>query len=131
MERERATAAELRRADDLSGALQTLAEEVAGRAGIALNDIMEVVLVGNPVMHHLFLGIDPTELGGAPFALATGLAVTIPARELDLKLNPGAWAYVLPCIAGHVGADTAGVEPAPPKWKPNCGLSTPWRPRTI
>ena len=60
-------------------------------------------------MHHLFLGIDPTELGGAPFALATGLAVTCPARELDLHLNPGAWAYVLPCIAGHVGADTAGV----------------------
>src|SRR4029078_7744369 len=50
-----------------------------------------------------------TELGGAPFALATGLAVTRPARELDLDLNPGAQVYVLPCIAGHVGADTAGV----------------------
>ena len=67
------------------------------------------MLVGNPVMHHLFLGIDPTELGGAPFALATGLAITRPARELDLDLNPGAQVYVLPCIAGHVGADTAGV----------------------
>jgi uncharacterized 2Fe-2S/4Fe-4S cluster protein (DUF4445 family) len=61
------------------------------------------------VMHHLFLGLDPTELGGAPFALATGLPITRPARELDLKLNPGAYVYVLPCIAGHVGADTAGV----------------------
>ena len=82
---------------------------MAQQGGIELNDILEVVLVGNPVMHHLFLGIDPTELGGAPFALATGLPITCPARELDLKLNPGAWAYVLPCIAGHVGADTAGV----------------------
>jgi uncharacterized 2Fe-2S/4Fe-4S cluster protein (DUF4445 family) len=90
-------------------ALNTLAQEVAKQGGIELTDILEVVLVGNPVMHHLFLGIDPTELGGAPFALATGLAVTCPARELDLNLNPGAWAYVLPCIAGHVGADTAGV----------------------
>ena len=79
------------------------------RAASSSRDILEVVLVGNPVMHHLFLGIDPTELGGAPFALATGLAVTCPARELDLHLNPGAWAYILPCIAGHVGADTAGV----------------------
>lgn len=90
-------------------ALNTLAAQVATEAKIELTDILEIVLVGNPVMHHLFLGIDPTELGGAPFALATGLAVTCPARELDLKLNPGAQCYVLPCIAGHVGADAAGV----------------------
>ena len=90
-------------------ALNTLAVQVVAQAGIELEDVLEVVLVGNPVMHHLFLGIDPVELGGAPFALATGLPITVPARELDLKLNPGAWAYVLPCIAGHVGADTAGM----------------------
>ena len=90
-------------------ALQQLAEDVAGQAGIALTDILEVVLVGNPVMHHLFLGIDPTELGGAPFALATGLALTFPAREMEFKLNPGAFVYVLPCIAGHVGADAAAM----------------------
>jgi uncharacterized 2Fe-2S/4Fe-4S cluster protein (DUF4445 family) len=90
-------------------ALNTLAEETVQRGGISRSDVLEVVLVGNPVMHHLFLGFDPTELGGAPFALATGLAITCPARELELNLNPGAWAYVLPCIAGHVGADTAGV----------------------
>jgi len=95
--------------DAVRQALNTLAAEVAKQAGIGLEDILEVVLVGNPVMHHLFLGIDPVELGGAPFALATGLAVTCPARELGFSLNPGAWAYVLPCIAGHVGADTAGV----------------------
>ncbi len=90
-------------------ALQQLAEEVAKAADVQCTDILEIVLVGNPVMHHLFLGIDPTELGGAPFALATGLPLTFPARELDLKLNAGAWVYVLPCIAGHVGADAAGV----------------------
>jgi uncharacterized 2Fe-2S/4Fe-4S cluster protein (DUF4445 family) len=90
-------------------AINTLARQVAEEAKIELTDILEIVLVGNPVMHHLLLGIDPTELGGAPFALATGLPLTRPARELDLALNPGAQAYVLPCIAGHVGADTAGV----------------------
>jgi uncharacterized 2Fe-2S/4Fe-4S cluster protein (DUF4445 family) len=90
-------------------ALQQLAEEVARQAALSPNDIVEVVLVGNPVMHHLFLGIDPTELGGAPFALATGLPLTFLARDLDLKLNAGAHVYVLPCIAGHVGADAAGV----------------------
>ena len=93
----------------IRGALQQLAEDVGRQAGVDLNDMMEVVLVGNPVMHHLFLGLDPTELGGAPFALATGLPLTFPARDMDFKLNAGAYAYVLPCIAGHVGADAAGM----------------------
>ena len=90
-------------------AINTLSRQVASEAKIALTDVLEIVLVGNPVMHHLFLGLDPVELGGAPFALATGLPITRPAHELGLTLNPGAYAYVLPCIAGHVGADTAGV----------------------
>jgi uncharacterized 2Fe-2S/4Fe-4S cluster protein (DUF4445 family) len=60
-------------------------------------------------MHHLLLGIDPTELGGAPFALATNSGITLWAEELDLHFHPNARAYILPCIAGHVGADAAGV----------------------
>ncbi len=95
--------------DTIRAALQQLAEEVATLANIPCTDILEVVMVGNPVMHHLFLGIDPTELGGAPFALATGLPLTFPAREMGYRLNPGAYAYVLPCIAGHVGADAAAM----------------------
>jgi uncharacterized 2Fe-2S/4Fe-4S cluster protein (DUF4445 family) len=90
-------------------AINTLARQVAEQAGIERSDILEIVAVGNPIMHHLLLGIDPTELGGAPFALATGLAVTRPAREFDLEINRGAYLYLLPCIAGHVGADAAGV----------------------
>jgi len=90
-------------------ALNDLAARVCAEAGENRDDVVDVVLVGNPVMHHLLLGIDPIELGGAPFALATGLALTRPARELDLALNAGAQIYVLPCIAGHVGADAAGV----------------------
>jgi uncharacterized 2Fe-2S/4Fe-4S cluster protein (DUF4445 family) len=90
-------------------ALDTLAAEVAREAGVAVSDILEVTLVGNPIMHHLLLGIDPVELGGAPFALATDGALTIRASEIGLKLHPNARIYVLPCIAGHVGADAAGM----------------------
>ncbi len=91
-------------------ALSSLADEVAKEAGIAPELVLEVVVVGNPVMHHLFLGIDPTQLGMAPFALAVDGALDLPARELGLDtLHPGARVYVLPCIAGHVGADAAGV----------------------
>jgi uncharacterized 2Fe-2S/4Fe-4S cluster protein (DUF4445 family) len=74
-----------------------------------VTDILEVTLVGNPIMHHLLLGIDPVELGGAPFALATDSALGLHATELGLTLHPGSRVYTLPCIAGHVGADTAGM----------------------
>ena len=90
-------------------AIDKLAAEVAAEAGITTQDILEVTFVGNPIMHHLLLGISPIELGTAPFALATDEAVTVWASELDLNLYSDARAYVLPCIAGHVGADTAGV----------------------
>lgn len=95
--------------DAVHAALDTLAADVAREAGVAVNDILEVTLVGNPIMHHLLLGIDPVELGGAPFALATDGALTIRASEIGLKLHPNARIYVLPCIAGHVGADAAGM----------------------
>jgi uncharacterized 2Fe-2S/4Fe-4S cluster protein (DUF4445 family) len=72
-------------------------------------EILELAIVGNPIMHHLLLGIDPTPLGSAPFALATDTAVSTTAAELGVRAHPGARVYVLPCIAGHVGADTAGV----------------------
>ncbi len=90
-------------------AIQKLSEDVAASAGIELTDILDVVFVGNPVMHHLLLGISPIELGGAPFALATDQAVSIWANELDLSFHFNARAFVLPCIAGHVGADAAGM----------------------
>ena len=90
-------------------ALSALAAEVAKSAGITPEDILEATLVGNPIMHHLLLGIDPVELGGAPFALATDYSTTLRANAIDLHLHRNARVYVLPCIAGHVGADAAGM----------------------
>jgi uncharacterized 2Fe-2S/4Fe-4S cluster protein (DUF4445 family) len=90
-------------------ALCGLAADVARSAGVSHEDILEATLVGNPIMHHLLLGIDPVELGGAPFALAVDHSLTLRANVIDLKLHRNARVYVLPCIAGHVGADAAGV----------------------
>jgi len=91
------------------GALNALAAEVAREAQVSVSDILEMTVVGNPIMHHLLLGIDPVELGGAPFALATDSPLGLHAAELGLTLHPGARVYTLPCIAGHVGADAAGM----------------------
>jgi uncharacterized 2Fe-2S/4Fe-4S cluster protein (DUF4445 family) len=91
-------------------AIDALAVSIAAEGGIDPAAIYEVVFVCNPVMHHLLLGIDPVELGQAPFALAVSDSLSLDARELDLSsLNPAARAYILPCIAGHVGADAAAV----------------------
>ncbi len=91
------------------GAINQLLREVTAEAGATPDDVLDLTFVANPVMHHLLLGIDPTQLGGAPFALATDEAVAIWANEIDIEVNRNARTYVLPCIAGHVGADAAGV----------------------
>ncbi|HSM42744.1 MAG TPA: ASKHA domain-containing protein, partial [Afifellaceae bacterium] len=87
-----------------------LAEETARRAEVDTQDVHEVCIVGNSIMHHIFLGLDPVQLGRAPFVLAVDRALTFAASDLDLHgLDPCAVVYTLPCIAGHVGADTSGV----------------------
>ncbi len=90
-------------------AVAGLIVEVCAEANQSPDHILDCTFVGNPIMHHLFLGLSPVELGGAPFALATEGAVTLKASELNLGIHPGARCYVLPCIAGHVGADCAAV----------------------
>ncbi len=90
-------------------AINALIGQVAAEARIDREEILEAVFVGNPVMHHLLLGIDPVELGWAPFALATSNSLQLWAAEIDVEMHPNARVYVLPCIAGHVGADAAAV----------------------
>ncbi|MEO0503739.1 MAG: ASKHA domain-containing protein, partial [Pseudomonadota bacterium] len=89
--------------------LNALMTQIATEAGIDKGLVVDAVFVCNPVMHHLLLGIDPFELGQAPFALATSDALRLRADDLDLNIHPSARIYLLPCIAGHVGADAAAV----------------------
>jgi uncharacterized 2Fe-2S/4Fe-4S cluster protein (DUF4445 family) len=89
--------------------MNALFVQIAAEAEIDRNLIVDAVFVCNPVMHHLFLGIDAYELGQAPFALATSEAISLRATDLDLNLHTAARVYILPCIAGHVGADAAAV----------------------
>ena len=90
-------------------ALDDLIGQLASDSGVDRTDILEIVLVGNPIMHHLLLGLDAVPLGGAPFALATDAAIETRGPFLGLNCRDITRVYVLPCIAGHVGADTAGA----------------------
>ena len=90
-------------------ALDSIVGDLVASAGLERDHVLEIALVGNPIMHHLFLGIDPRQLGVAPFALATDKAVRTGVAAVGIEAHPGARIYVLPCIAGHVGADAAGA----------------------
>jgi uncharacterized 2Fe-2S/4Fe-4S cluster protein (DUF4445 family) len=98
---------------ELTRAVRESLDELIGQlceeGGTTRDEVLELVLVGNPIMHHLLLGLDPTPLGVAPFTLEISEAVDRTATELDLEVHPAARAHMLPCIAGHVGADTAAV----------------------
>ena len=84
-------------------------KEACEKAAVAPEHIYKVVVVGNTAMHHIFLGIDPTYVGLAPYAPSIRNAVEMPARDLMLKTIPNAWVCLLPIVAGFVGADAMGA----------------------
>ncbi|MCK4274443.1 MAG: DUF4445 domain-containing protein, partial [Dehalococcoidales bacterium] len=89
--------------------LNQIAGRAAARAGIKRSDIIDMTVVGNTCMHHIFLNIDPQYLGKTPFAPSVHHSLDIKARDLGLKIAPCAYVHVLPIEAGFVGADNVGV----------------------
>ena len=77
--------------------------------GIKMEDILEMVLVGNSTMHHILLNLHPKDLGLAPFVPAIHESVDVKARELGLHINASGNIHILPTIASFVGADTSAV----------------------
>jgi len=71
--------------------------------------VYKVVIVGNTCMHHIFLGIDPSYVGLAPYAPSVRAPVVVPAKELLIRVHPNAPVCFLPIVAGFVGADTMAV----------------------
>lgn len=91
------------------GCINQLIGVVTVESGLTPADILEITLVGNTAMHHLFLGIDTRPLGVSPFTPAIHRSLDIKARDLGLAVHPAANVHVLPVVAGFVGADSAGV----------------------
>jgi len=85
--------------------LNAIISEVCKKSALSLQHIYEVTVVGNTAMHHIFLGISPKQLGLSPYVPVINAAINEKARNLLLKVNPAANAYVFPIIAGFVGGD--------------------------
>jgi uncharacterized 2Fe-2S/4Fe-4S cluster protein (DUF4445 family) len=90
-------------------ALNKIIDETCAKAKILPSQIYEATIVGNSVMHHIFLNIDPTYIGLSPYVPAVKRDLNVRARDINLGINRGGYAYILPLIAGFVGADTIGV----------------------
>ncbi len=89
--------------------VKTMLGDAQKELSLGPNQLLEVTIVGNPIMHHLFIGADPTELGQAPFTLIVKDWLDIPGHLIDLGLSDVSRISLLPLIGGHVGADTTGA----------------------
>ncbi len=89
--------------------LNKLLKQAAKEAKIKIEEILEMVLVGNSTMHHILLNLHPKDLGLAPFVPTIHKSMDIKARELGLHINPSGNIHVLPTIASFVGADTSAM----------------------
>jgi uncharacterized 2Fe-2S/4Fe-4S cluster protein (DUF4445 family) len=86
-------------------ALSQLAADLCAEINAKPAEIVEAVVVGNTAVHHLFLRLPVKQLGLAPYIPAVRSPVDIKAREIGLKIAPGAYVHLLPNIAAYVGAD--------------------------
>ena len=89
--------------------LASMLADVVTALEVDVDQILEVICVGNPIMHHLLLGIDPTPLGQSPFTLVMKNWVDVPAQDLEFGLSKTARVSLFPLIGGHVGADTTAA----------------------
>jgi len=90
---------------DLTGAIVDGLNELIGSLCPEPERIVEVVVVGNTAMHHLFLRLPVRQLGLAPYVPAVSDPVDVKARDLGLHVASGAYVHLLPNVAGFVGAD--------------------------
>ncbi len=95
--------------DAIIDGLNRLAGQVAAQANIKRRDIVDWAIVGNTAMHHIYMNIYPEYIGKAPFPPALHRSIDVKARDMGLKISPGAYIHVLPIEAGFVGADNVGV----------------------
>ncbi len=95
---------------DVRKAINALAGKCASEVGEKLSSIYLITVVGNTCMHHLFLGLSPASLAYAPYTPAMSDPARLLAADYGMRMNPSARLYMLPNIAGFVGADTVGAS---------------------
>ena len=93
--------------DCIRECLTDLTREVCREANILPEQIVVVVVVGNPAMQQLLMGMPTDNLAAVPFDPVLTESKTAPAKDYVHVLE-NAVLLVVPDISGYVGADTMG-----------------------
>jgi uncharacterized 2Fe-2S/4Fe-4S cluster protein (DUF4445 family) len=94
---------------ELINTINEMIQQVTADKRLSTDDIVDMTVVGNTVMHHIFLGLPPDRLGYWPFKPTVETSVNVRARDLGLDMLASAYVHVLPVEAGFVGADNVAV----------------------
>jgi len=100
---------EHRLTEEIRKQVSTMLKAACEDLSLGDSQLLEITMVGNPIMHHLFNGFNPVELGVAPFTLAVKDWLDVPAAQLGLEISSVARISWFPLIGGHVGADTTAA----------------------
>lgn len=90
-------------------AVNKLIGEAVEKADMSRNDIYEVSFAANTTMHHLLFGVSSRSVAAAPYVPAISEPLIINPNELQIEINQAGKIFLLPNIAGFVGADTTAV----------------------
>ncbi len=100
----------------ITSCIDELIGDCCARGGVPREKVFEIVVVGNTAMHHLFFGLDTSNLGRSPFIPVVADAIEAKSRELGINAAGEAYVYSLPNVAGFVGADHVAVLLASRLW---------------
>ena len=78
---------------------------LVGRHGAAAQDVLHMTVSGNTVMSHLFCGLNPTGIGGVPFAPVTNRPGPYRGRHLKLAMNAEGFVDISPSTSAYIGGD--------------------------
>jgi len=95
--------------DGLNDILEKITADIRTNGESGGESIVDMTIVFNTAMHHIFLGLNPVYIGRSPFIPAIQNDIDIKARDMGIRINPGSYIHVLPIEAGFVGADNVGV----------------------
>ena len=101
----------------LVGAINQGIQKLADSADIRIDQIVDAVVVGNTAIHHLFAGLSVIQLALAPYVPSVSDRMNIRAKHIGLQLSSGAYVYLLPNIAGYVGADHSAMILSTELWE--------------
>jgi len=87
------------------GGVNSLISKLCESKRIDPEDILEVMVVGNTAMHHIFFGIPAQHVAAAPYAPAVRTSLSVNPGYLGVNTYPFGRVSSLPNIAGFVGAD--------------------------